>query len=342
MVPKSLATDLLQFVAIATVCDLIPLVGLGRAFLTEGLKVLNKTTNLGLIELINQNNLTKIGSYEIGHIIGPRLNAIGRLEHAIDALRLLCTKDLVKAKKLAKLLTDTNIVRQQLTIKAMDEARVLIKKDSKIHVLDSKNWSSGIIGLIAGRMCEECYRPVIAISVGESISKGSARSINGVNIVEVIRKTSDLLLDVGGHPGAAGFSIANENLKEFKKRLEKMGLDLPDNSEQVLEVDAESSASKLNKKLISELERFEPFGFGNPRPLFATYRMKLSDIKTVGEGKHLKFKADGVDAIAFGFGNLIHLLNSHQLADIAYNLELNRFNGSEKIQLKVKDVKIST
>ncbi len=343
-VSKSLARELLQFVAIATVCDLIPLVGLGRAFLKEGLNELRKTDNLGLIELSREAriSLENIGSYEIGHVIGPRLNAIGRLEHAIDALRLLCTKDLVKAKKLAKLLSDTNITRQQLTIQAIDEARLLIKKDSKIHVLDSKKWSSGIIGLIAGRICEECFRPVIAISVGENISKGSARSVDGVNIVEVIRKSSDILLDVGGHPGAAGFSIANENLEEFKKRVDEIVLDMPDNSEQVLEIDAEVPSDKLTRKLINDLDKFEPFGFGNPRPVLVTFRVKISDIKTVGEGKHLKFKADGIDAIAFNFGNWTPLLMSDQLVDLAFNLELNRFNGTEKIQLKVKDLKVST
>lgn len=341
IINKDLTEELLQFVAIATVCDLIPLVELGRAFVAEGLKVLRKTTNLGLIALINQSSIDKetFGSYEIGHILGPRLNAIGRLEHALDALRLLCTKDTHKANRLAKLLCDTNTTRQQMTQMALEQARLLIDSKKKIHVISSKEWSQGIIGLVAGRITDESVRPSIAISVGETVSKGSARSIKGVNIVEIIRSCSDILIDVGGHPGAAGFSIESKHIGIFRKRIESLVVDLPNEVSKVLEVEAEVSSDKLTKQLIRALEGFEPFGFGNPRPVFASYDVKISDIRTVGEEKHLKFKADDIDAIAFGMGQLAGSLQTGQLINVAYNLELNKFNGSEKIQLKVKDIK---
>src|SRR3989338_9456538 len=239
-IKKDLKAELLQFAALATVCDLIPLVNLGRAFVSEGLKILNKTTNLGLLSLINESGISSgsIGSFEIGYMIGPRLNAIGRLEHAIDALRLLCTKDPAKAKNLAKLLCQTNTQRQQMTTQAYEQARVIVDSKKKIHVLISGQWSSGIIGLIAGRITEEYYHPTIAISLGKVISKGSARSIDGINIVELIRKHADLLIDVGGHPGAAGFSIENKHIEIFKKRLEEASLDLKE-SEKVLEIETE-------------------------------------------------------------------------------------------------------
>lgn len=352
LVSKDLSKDLLQFVAIATVCDLIPLVGLGRAFLKEGLRVLNRTNNLGLKSLSLECNidLKNAGSYEIGHIIGPRLNAIGRLEHAIDALRLLCTKDEIKARKLAKLLCDANLTRQKLTIDALDEAQLKLDKNKKIHILFDKKWSQGIIGLVAGRICEQTARPAIAISVGELVAKGSARSINGVNIVEIIRQCSDMLIDIGGHPGAAGFSLKSENIEIFKNRIEKLVVDLPEEVEEVLEIEAEVSVKQLTKKLVDDLERLEPFGFGNPKPVLATRGLRVSDIRTVGEGKHLKFKVDdsewsrgtgNIDAIAFGMGSMENLLRNGQLVDLAYNLEINRYNGSEKLQLKVKDIKIN-
>ncbi len=343
MVSKDLLNDLLQFVAIATVCDLIPLINLGRAFVVEGLGVLNKTTNLGLLSLMDECSIDKdsLGSYEIGFILGPRLNAIGRLKHAIDALRLLCTKDPLKAKRLAKLLCETNCARQQMTQMALEQARLLINSKKKIHVLASKEWIPGIIGLIAGKVVEESLRPAIAISLGETVSKGSARSVDGVNIVEIIRSCSDILIDVGGHPGAAGFSIENKHIGIFKSRIEKLLVDLPDQANEVLEIESEEQSSQLTKKLIGQLEDFEPFGFGNPKPIFATSNMKVSDIRTVGEGKHLKLKLDNIDAIAFGMGQMAGLLKTGQLIDLAYNLELNKFNGSEKIQLKVKDIKIN-
>lgn len=341
MVEPKLARNLLQFVAMATIADMIPLLDLGRAFVKEGLEVLNKTDNPGLLALITEAGLEKgkISTWEIGFAIGPRLNAIGRLEHAIDGLRLLCTKDHSKAKKLARLLTETNSKRRDLTDEAVEEAHLKVKsiKKKKIFVLDSVNWQSGIIGLIAGRICENYARPTIAISVGETLSKGSARSIDGVNIVEMIRQCSDLLIDVGGHKGAAGFSIMNENIGQFKKRLEELAEKLEE-GEKFLEIEAEVESKKLTKKLVSQMESFEPFGFGNPRPTLATYQMVLSDIRTVGSGKHLKFKADGLEAIAFGLGSLTEVIKNNQQVDIAYQLEINKFNGSETLQLKVKDI----
>lgn len=157
--------------------------------------------------------------------------------------------------------------------------------------------------------------------------------------MELIRKHKDLLIDVGGHPGAAGFSIESKHIEIFKRRLE----DVEDfkEVEKVLEIDAEVITRQLNKKLVTDLQKFEPFGFGNPRPIFATYNMQISDVRTVGTGKHLKFKADSLDAIAFGMGNLQQLLKNNQQVDLAYNLELDTYNGFEKLQLKVKDIEIS-
>ncbi len=342
IIKKDLTCELLQFVAIATVCDLIPLVGLGRSFVFEGLQILNMTTNLGLQALINESGikLGHISSFEIGYIIGPRLNAIGRLEHAIDALRMLCTKDALKAKNLAKLLSQTNITRQTMTTLAMEQARILVDSKKKIHILYSKEWPSGIIGLIASKITEEYYQPTIAISIGETISKGSARSVDGINIVEVIKECKDLLIDVGGHPGAAGFSIENKHIEIFKRRLEEHMKDLKE-VEKVLLIDLEILTKELNKKLSLDLQKFEPFGFKNPRPIFATYNMQISDIKTVGNGKHLKFKADGIDAIAFGMGGLTQNLTNGQLIDFAYTPELNTYNGTQKLQLKIKDIRLN-
>ncbi len=339
LVKKDLSDELLQFVAMATVCDLIPLSGLGRAFVAEGLNILNHTTNIGIRSLINECGLIpgQISSYEIGHILGPRLNAMGRLEHAIDSLRLLCTKDVIKAKKLSNLLCETNTQRQQMTQKAVEEAGKLVRIENKIHVLHSSNWSAGIIGLVAGKITEIHFRPVIAISVGETISKGSARTIDGINIVELIRKHADVLIDVGGHPGAAGFSLLTENVEIFKSRLEQEDIILPE--EKYLESDAEVDSKQLTRALADKLEKFAPFGFGNPRPMLATYNMKLSDIKTVGsEGKHLKGRADNIDFIAFGMGKMLDELRKNAVANLAYNLEINKFNGSEILQLKVRDL----
>lgn len=339
-VKKDLAKELLQFVAIATICDSMVLQDVNRSFVFLGLKEMNKTSNVGLLALFNECGLSlgEIDSYALGHILGPRLNAIGRLEHAIDALRLLCTKDTLKARKLSALLTETNLKRQELTALAIEQAKEMVNNEDGIHVLHSSEWIPGIIGLIAARVAEEYRKPSIAISVGEVHSKGSARSVDGINIVETIRQCSDLLVDVGGHKGAAGFTIETGRIEEFKKRLAGILAESVVRDD-VLEIDAEVSSKKLSKNLVKRILEFEPFGFGNPQPVFATHRMRVSDIRTVGQGKHLKFKADNIDVIAFGMGDLEKALRVSGVVDLAYNLEINKFNGSEILQLKVKDIK---
>lgn len=354
-VKPDLAHELLEFVAIASIADMMPLIGLNRALVSEGLKVLNKTKNLGLQTLLTESRLERgnLKSFEIGHVIAPRINAIGRLEHAIDALRLLCTKDPVKAGRLARLLNDTNIRRQEMTKDAYEQALKMAQQNTsqKIQVLYSKDWHQGIIGLIAGRITEQFFMPTLAISVGESVSKGSARSINGLNITDVLRTCAGDLIDIGGHAGAAGFSIETIKIESFKKRIEKAVLEMKvEEAGEFLDIEAAVPFVKLTKSLAKKLEDFEPYGLQNARPTLASFNLKISDIRTLSGGKHLKFKvADPalgsgthtIDAIAFNMGELESFLQSGQLVDLAYNLEINKFNGNETLQLKVKDIRLN-
>lgn len=336
------ANGLLDLVAIATIADMMPLLGVNRALVKEGLKILNRTERVGLKTLIQSSKLTlgQIGAYEIGHLIAPQLNAMGRLEHAIDSLRLLCTKDPARAAKLVDLVAAINEQRKVLTQQAVEEARVLIKEEKNIYLLSSKDWNPGIIGLVAGRVVEETRKPAIIISEGEVHSKGSARSANGLNIVELIRSSMDILVAVGGHTGAAGFTIATENLVEFKKRMEGKMMTQKFLEEPALEIEAIVESKKINLSLVKKLEDFEPFGVGNQKPILGSLQMKLSDLRTVGEGKHLKGKADGLDFIAFDQGSLMGVLQNGQLADLAYFLDINSYSGFEKVQLKVKNLRI--
>ncbi len=347
------ADNLLDLVAIATVADMMSLLGVNRFLVKTGLEKLNRTDRVGLLALFNEAGLTlgQISSYEIGHIIAPRLNAMGRLEHAIDSLRLLCTKDSVKARKLADLVAATNEQRKIMTTEAVEQAKIKINgSDKKIHVLASPDWNAGIIGLVAGRVCDETGCSAIAISMGEEFSKGSARARGGVNIVELIRKTQDILVAVGGHAGAAGFTIETNKIDEFRQRLETL-MDQEDViGESELEIEAQVTSNKLTKKLVGELDSLEPFGMDNPKPLLATMNMELSDLRTVGDGKHLKGKVvdpersygtGRIDFIAFSMGNMLNILKNGQLVNIAYNIEIDRYNGAEKLQLKVRDLTIS-
>ena len=338
----------MDLVALATIADMVPLLGANRVLVKVGLKQINRTKKVGLQALIKDAGLElgNVGTYEIGYILGPRLNAKGRLEHALDSLRLLCTKDLEKGKKLAKMLSDTNNQKKQLVEEAILEAKEMIKMfhlgggtQKKILVLYSQNWIPGIVGLVAGRIADEYNLPTIAISQGEFESKGSARSIKGINIIETIRMCSDFLINVGGHPQAAGFTIETTKIEIFKEKLEEIleNIDLAKNS--VLEIEGEINYQKISKKMIEIIEKFEPFGIGNNKPILASLKVPISDLRTVGFGKHLKFRIGDLEAIAFSKGDLIEKLKNGQLVDIAFYLEINKFNGSETLQLKVMDVK---
>lgn len=332
--------ELLDLVAIATIADMMPLIGSNRALVKKGLEKLNITDRVGLLALFAEAGIVRgsIGSYDIGHIIAPRLNAMGRLEHAIDSLRLLCTRDPKKARGLADLVAETNDQRKKLTQDAVEGARLKVIDGKKIHVL-ADGWNPGIIGLVAGRICEETKLPVIAIAKGELHSKGSARSIDGVNIVEVLRKCGDILVAVGGHPGAAGFTIETSRIEEFQIRLESLMEGGALAAESYLEIEAEVPVKQLSLNLANQILKFEPFGMGNPKPILSTENMKLTDLRTVGEGKHLKGKVDNIGFIAFSKGPLIDILQNGQLVSLAYNLEIDRYNNSEKLQLNVKDLK---
>ncbi len=353
LVSQDISEKLLDYVAIATVADMMPMLGVNRALVKEGLVKLNAlsvsdTERVGLLTLINNSGLKlgHINGHEIGHVIAPQLNALGRVDHAMDAVRLLCTKDISNALKFANLVAEANNKRRILTSDAVAQAKLKINGSSKkIYVLSSETWASGIVGLVAGRVCEETGVPAVAISIGEQFSRGSARSVDGVNIVELIRKCSDILVAVGGHPGAAGFTISTEKISEFEQRLEILMDEnvFIKNEEIMLEMDAIVKLNQLSIDLAKRVQKLDPFGIGNPKPTFATYAAKLTGIRVVGEGgKHLKGKVGEVDFIAFGMGELASSIKDGTIVNLAYALEIDRYNGWEKPQLNVKDIELTS
>lgn len=346
LVKEDDALELLDLVAIATVCDMIPLLGVNRALVYLGLQKLNETKRVGLTALMEESKIQKgeITTHEIGHVLGPRLNAMGRLEHAMDSLRLLCTKDTEKARKLARILSDTNDQKKKLAMEAVLQAKEMIGGDGdlsgrKILILHSETWNPGIIGLVAGRISDEYHLPTIVISGADGHAKGSARSGNGLNIIETIRWCSDILIDVGGHPKAAGFTIETTKISSFKERLEKIMETVEIEEEDSLIIEVILKPEEINRGTMEKLAFFEPTGVGNPQPILASLGVTISDIKAVGNGQHLKFRAGGIDAIAFSFGESADSLKEGQKVDVVYYLELNKFNGSEKLQFKVVDIR---
>lgn len=345
------ANKLLDLVAMATICDLMPLTEINRAFAKEGIEKLHQTENLGLKALSLEAGLflQDINSYHIGHILGPRLNAIGRLEHAMDALRLLCTASPIQARNLAQKLCAANDQKKKITTEAINLARQMLsshlkdgKLDKKIILLKSPDWIPGVIGLMAGRIVDEYQIPTIVIAQGEVYSKGSARSIDGVNIIETIRACSDCLLDVGGHTHAAGFTLETAKIDEFDDKISS----LMENtqvifSEKVLELEGSVNSKKVTLDWVRELQKFEPFGLDNPKPAFEIKNINVSDTRSVGSGQHLKFKADGVDAIAFGIDKMGVSIKDGDKVDLAVELDINSYRGKEELQFKVLDIHLA-
>lgn len=339
--------DHLALVAMATVADLVPLNSYNRALLRFGIEELRKTTRPGIVALCREAKIqqSEIDTYQIGHILAPRLNASGRISSAMDSLRLICTKDPNRAQDLALILGEINRKRQQLTLDSANGAKEKISNENITNIIfsESRGYEQGVIGLIASKLVEEFYRPTIVISIGDKVSKGSARSISGVNIIELIRSCSEFLLEVGGHPMAAGFSIETKNLDLFKKELQKRATAIdPDLFIRNFQIDLELEFDHIVKDFYHALQNLSPFGMGNPPPIFTTKGVTIVNMLPVGREKnHLQIMVEKDGAFFKGMIFRFQEKNKYRvgdIVDIAYSIELNTWNGNEKIELKIKDI----
>jgi single-stranded-DNA-specific exonuclease len=340
----------LELAAIGTIADQLPLIGPNRSFAKYGLEALRETVRPGILALFTEAQLKSgsVGPYEVGFMIAPRLNAMGRLSHAIDSLRLLCTKNVGQARELAAKLGRTNKERQRIVDEVILHARKSVRDTPGIIVLAHESYHEGVIGLAAAKLVEEFYRPAIVLAKKKDISKASARSIAGFNIIETIRKLESFYLEGGGHPMAAGFSIETVKLAEFTREIQKMAVPLltPEILTKKLRIDMELNFNQLNRDLLAYLKHFEPTGLGNPTPTFVVKGVTILAARQVGtEGKHLKFKLgqDGIvfDAIGFSMGGRYSELSSGEKTDVVASLEEDFFNGRDRLQLKIKDIRVS-
>lgn len=344
--------DHLDLVALATVADLVVLQGANRVLLQAGLKHLQNTKRVGLLALFEEAGIEKkkLGVYEIGHIIAPRINAMGRLEYAMESLRLLCTSQKERAKLLAEKLGATNKERQLITQETVLHALSVVRKVSlqkKLLFIADSTYQPGVIGLVAGKLVEEFYRPSIVLSVGESVAKASARSIHGFNIIAFIREASHLLVDAGGHPMAAGFTVKIEKIQELQELLEEKALAQIQDEHlvRVLRVDCEIPLSQIGTSLYEMICSFAPFGMGNPEPTFVSKECVIEDLRVIGkEGTHLKLVVSDkshhaqFSCVGFGLGEKSSVLHKGDNVSLVYTIDENTWNGTTQLQLKIKDI----
>ena len=343
--------------AAGTVADCLPLVGINRSIVIHGLKSLQSKPNHGIKKLIEVSGIKQdyISAYDLGFVIGPRINAVGRLSNPTEALRLLCSQNSVQASKYATNLDKFNKDRQDIQKENLKIAEKLIHQNNdKLIFISHKDFLPGIIGLIAGRLTEKYYLPSIIISVGDEYSKGSCRSIKELNIVESLRHFNDDLVDLGGHAGAAGFTIKTTNIKKFQTKITNyINQQLKDiDLKPTITVEAEMKLSAVNIKNCRLIGKFEPFGIDNPKPLFLFKNLRIIQKRVLGStGDHLKLKLDDpeckgdscgrpipADAIAFKKGELDGQFKNGDLINVIASLDLNVWNGQTSPQLIVKEI----
>jgi len=347
-VSKDLIREKLSLAAIGTIADQLPLTGINHSIVKFGLIELNNTKRPGLIALREESKLKEIGTYEVGFIIAPRINSMGRLKHGLESLRLLCTRDLIKAKIIAKNIGDTNLERQKIVDEVVLHARNSYKniKEQLIIVLAHEKYHEGVIGLAAAKLVEEFYRPAVVLSLKDNIAKASARSIAGFNIIEAIRNVN-LHTEGGGHPMAAGFSINSNKISEFTDKINKfaVGLLTSDMLIKKIKIDCQLKFSQISNEFINILKKFEPLGLGNPSPLFISNNVVIEKLKIVGSTKsHYKLQVRqdliAYEAIFFNGAKEYPNLKQGEKIDLVYAVEENIWNGNKSIQLKIRDLSV--
>ena len=349
----SVMPELLQFAAIATVGDIVDLLDENRIIVKEGLKLIANTGNYGLNALMAVTGVSResINAYHIGFVLGPCLNASGRLDSAKRALKMLVTDDRAEAERHAGELKDLNEERNKLTSEAVDKAVDMVENsslnDDKVLVIFLPDCHESIAGIVAGRIREKYYKPVIVLTRGEQEAKGSARSIESYNMFEKLSECKDLFTRFGGHPMAAGLSLPEENIPEFRRRInEHCNLSEEDLTETVW-IDVPMPLEYINEKLILELGGLEPFGKANPKPVFADKNISIRNIRAIGKDKQYTrmtiAKDSGIVIDAVGFFSCTELetvYNKNGRISCTYYPEINEFRDKKQIQVCVTGYRI--
>jgi len=348
-------------VALGTVADLAPLLEENRTLVQRGLAQLNRTQRAGLQAMMGVAGTPpgKITSTSIGFSLGPRLNAAGRLDSAMLSYELLATNDVFAAAKLARQLNELNVRRQQITAEAFEQAWAQVEAagaEDFLHVAASEQFLAGIVGLVAGRLVEQTYRPAIVMELGPQQSRGSARSIAAFDITAALDRCAQegLLVRHGGHAAAAGLTVENRKLPALTSRLRAIAAEeLADKDlRPPLLIDQEVALGAMDFAILGQLQELEPTGYANPLPRLLSRKLQVRDARKVGaDGAHLKLTVSDptaggprsnvtFDAIAFRQGHWHGRLPAR--VDMVYSLEENVWNGTRRLQLVVEDVRAAS
>lgn len=337
----------LDIVCIGTISDIVPLVDENRVIAKLGLMLVKQTKNIGLRELIKETGYKQIDSSMVSFGIAPRINACGRMGEQEKALRLFLTDNPAEAKEITLELNEYNLQRQEKEKKIFDQAIEKIKNENINNlnsiVLGGDDWHHGVIGIVASRITEKFFKPTILICFEGDEGKGSGRSVPGFDLHEALVQSSNYLTRYGGHEMAVGLSLERKNFEDFKKFFEQIAIEK--NVSQivpVIKIDCEVTKKDMKKETVEEMKLLEPFGEKNRQPLVVYKNLKIASIRALSEGKHLKLmlkdENDIINAIGFNIGYLSEEYLIGDKVDVVGTLELNCYNGKEKVQICIKDI----
>lgn len=350
-IPESEWMDLLEFAAIATVGDVMKLQDENRLIVKYGLKKIGSTKNTGLRKLIEKNNLDieNLSAYHIGFVIGPCLNAGGRLKSAKVALRMLLAEDPEWAGEMADELKELNDMRKDMTAKGEAEAIEQVEKqymDDKVLVVFLPECHESLAGIIAGRLREHFHKPSFVLTRGETTAKGSGRSIEQYHMYQGLCKVSDLLVKFGGHPMAAGLSLEEKDIDEFRRRLNADAELTEEDFVPKIWIDVPMPFEYVNEKIVQELKDLEPFGQGNEKPLFAQKSLVIRNVRVLGKNRNVvkmnlvTETGQPVDGLLFADGDrFLEEQAGRNMIDMIYYPDVNEYNGTRTLQAVIRNYK---
>ncbi len=344
--------DQLDLVSIGTVADVVPLLDENRIIVKEGLKKLNSSPHIGIKAILDVAGVKKeLTTEHIGYIIGPRLNACGRIDSSEQALSLLICSLESEAQELAKQLHAKNLQRQRIESEIIEEALQLAQNTdfskNRVIVLHKDNWHKGVLGIVASKIADRFYRPTVVISWENELGKGSARSSANFHLFEGLLKCAEHLQGFGGHKHAAGLSILRNDIDGFRESINKVAFETLSAQDLIpaLNVDLELKLADFDLDLVAQINMLAPFGQDNPKPLFASYGLEVRSKPLLQKKDTLKFWVScgkfTYPAVGFRMGEYADLVSSSKAVDLVYRLSIDTWQGNNQLQLEIEDIKPS-
>ncbi len=346
LVAEEEVTRLMELACLGTVADVVPLIGDNRIVVKEGLRIINDDPSAGVQALKDVASVRRLSAGLMSFTLIPRLNASGRLDNAMQVVKLLLCDDYDEALPIAETLNKLNTERQRIEQEVLEEALEVVRKRGfdRCIVAAGENWHEGVVGIVASRLAEHFYRPSFVLNIKDGIARGSARSIPEFDLYGALCRCQDLLISFGGHRQAAGLRLGVQDLERFERQMDAIVRETLTEEQLIpmLKLDASVSLRDVTNGLVKEIEALEPYGYGNPEPVFGAKAVEVTRVRTVGNN-HLKvlLRQEGLlmEAIGFDMGGAVEEILEGGLYDLAFTPQINEWEGMRAVQLKLQGIR---